>query len=264
MSNQMFDRLAACRRLLIDMLARNAELEREIACRTKETLASQDLTLLVLTRLAATRDQETGKHLARTQLYLRTLAERLRGHPRFSTALTADNIELMCKSAPLHDIGKIGIPDHILCKPGRLTPAEFEIMKTHTTLGHAALAQAEAQLGYTPPFLAFAKELTLSHQEKWDGSGYPQGLAGDAIPVSARLMAVADVYDALVSVRPYKRPYSHEDAVALMARGRGTHFDPDVLNAFLAIQQQCRAIAARHADLDPGLVSTAEDGRMSA
>jgi len=246
---------------LATALARNTALERELADRRAQAQAGQDLAMLALAALAATRDNETGKHLIRTQCYVRALAERLRGHPRFSAALSGDAIELLYKSAPLHDIGKVGIPDCILLKPGRLTPDEFEIMKTHTTLGYQALLQAETRLGQSLPCLALAKEIALSHQEKWDGSGYPQGLAGDAIPISARLMAVADVYDALISRRVYKAPYTHADAVALMAAARGTHFDPDMLDAFLDIEQQFLDIAQRHCDTDADL---AQLGRVHA
>jgi putative two-component system response regulator len=148
----------------------------------------------------------------------------------------------------LHDIGKVGIPDRILLKPGRLTPEEFEVMKTHTTLGRDAIQHAEEALGVRVKFLTMAKEIAYSHQEKWDGSGYPEGLKGEAIPLSARLMAVADVYDALISERVYKKGMPHEDAVAIMRQGRGTHFDPDILDAFLELQQEFRAIAVRFAD----------------
>lgn len=186
-----------------------------------------------------------GNHLRRTQHYVRTLAEQLRDHPRFTEVLTPDAIRLLFKSAPMHDIGKVGIPDAILLKPGRLTPEEFEVMKTHTTLGYEAIRRAELSLGEELPFLGFCKEIALSHQEKWDGSGYPQGLAGDAIPVSARLMALADVYDALISERVYKPAMSHTDARALILKGRAQHFDPDVVDAFLSVEAQFISIAER-------------------
>jgi len=226
----------------------NAFLEREVAKRTQEVLAIQDVTILALASLAETRDNETGNHIRRTQLYVRALAEKLKTHPRFAAFLTPYRIDLLFKSAPLHDIGKVGIPDRILLKPGRLTPDEIEIMKTHTTLGRDAIAHAEAQLGMTVGYLNCAKEIAYSHQEKWDGSGYPQGLAGDAIPVAARLMAVADVYDALISRRVYKEAMPHEQAVAMIQAGRGSHFDPDMLDACLEIGEAFRAIAARFID----------------
>jgi putative two-component system response regulator len=232
-----------------DLLRNQASvLEHEVAQRTQELAELQEVTILMLASLAETRDNETGNHLLRTQNYVRALAQALCQHPRFSTALTPANIALLYQCAPLHDIGKVGIPDRILLKPGRLTPEEFEIMKTHTTLGRDALANAEHHLGKDVPFLRFAKEIAHAHQEKWDGSGYPLGLAGDAIPISARLMAVADVYDALISERVYKQAFSHETAVTLIRQGRGHHFDPDICDAFERIAEEFRAIALRYGD----------------
>lgn len=174
-----------------------AFLESEVAKRTRELQAIQDVTILVMASLAETRDNETGNHIRRTQHYVRALAQHLRSHPFWAVRLTDAYIDTLYKSAPLHDIGKVGIPDRILLKPGRLTPEEFEVMKTHPVLGRDAIEHAEKQLGMTVDFLACAKEIAYSHQEKWDGSGYPEGLAGTDIPLSARLMALADVYDAL-------------------------------------------------------------------
>jgi putative two-component system response regulator len=228
-------------------------LEQEVARRTAEIREVQDATICVMSSLAETRDNETGNHILRTQRYVRALAQKLGSHPRFAAVLDATTIDLLYKSAPLHDIGKVGIPDRILLKPGKLTPEEFEIMKQHTTLGRDAIAQTEKRLGRDVPFLACAKEIAYGHQEKWDGSGYPLGLAGDAIPVSARLMAVADVYDALISRRVYKEPMSHEQASALISEGRGKHFDPDMVDAFLEIQEKFRAIAAEFADTEADL-----------
>ena len=227
---------------------RSAYLAQEVARRTAEVRDVQDATILMMSSLAETRDNETGNHIQRTQRYVRVLAEALRTHPRFAATLDDATIELLYKSAPLHDIGKVGIPDRILLKPGRLTPEEFEIMKQHTTMGRDAIAQAEARLGRSVPFLALAKEIAYAHQEKWDGSGYPLGLRGDAIPISARLMAVADVYDALISKRVYKAAMTHEQAAALISEGRERHFDPDVTDAFLAVQEQFRDIAAQFTD----------------
>jgi putative two-component system response regulator len=229
---------------------RNDFLELEVARRTREVVAIQDVTILALASLAETRDSDTGNHIRRTQFYVKALAEKLRDHPRFSWFLTESNINMLFKSAPLHDIGKVGIPDRILLKPGRFEPHEFEIMKSHTTLGYNAIVQAENALGTHVDFLSFAKSIALSHQEKWDGSGYPEGLAGDAIPIPARLMAVADVYDALISRRVYKDGMTHEQAVHIMLEGRGSHFDADMIDAFIEIQQKFIAIAHRFADAD--------------
>jgi putative two-component system response regulator len=228
----------------------NHFLETEIELRTREIVALQDVTIHTMASLAETRDSETGNHIRRTAHYVKTLAERLRGNPRFAAFLTDKNIELLFKSAPLHDIGKVGIPDRILLKPGRFEPHEMEIMKTHTTLGRDAILAAERELGIEVDFLKYAKEIAYGHQEKWDGSGYPEGLSGDAIPISARLMAVADVYDALISRRVYKDGMPHEAAVAIIVEGRGSHFDPDMVDAFLALQPEFIEIARRYADSD--------------
>lgn len=236
-------------------------LESEVARRSREIEAIQDVTILAMASLAETRDNETGNHIRRTQLYVFTLAEKLKTHPRFANFLTEHTIKLLFKSVPLHDIGKVGIPDRILLKPGKLTPEEFEIMKTHTTLGRDAIVTAERRLGVNVDFLTYAKEVACSHQEKWNGSGYPEGLAGDAIPISARLMAVGDVYDALISRRPYKEPMPHNQAVQLIIDGRGTHFDPDIVDAFIALQDDFLAISQQYADSDADLE---EKARMLA
>ena len=231
----------------------SAYLEREIDKRTREIIAVQDVTIRTLATLAETRDNETGQHVRRTQHYLRALALQLQFHPRFQHLLSDAAIDAMFKSAPLHDIGKVGIPDRILLKPGKLTAEEFEVMKIHTTLGRDAIAHAEAELGRSMPFLRYAKEIAHCHQEKWDGSGYPQGLMGDNIPVSARLMAVADVYDALISRRVYKPAFPHTQAVQIIQDGRGSHFDPDMVDAFTDIADEFEAIARRFADSDDAL-----------
>lgn len=228
----------------------NSFLEAEVARRTAELAAIQDVTILAMASMAETRDNETGNHIRRTQYYVRVLAEQLKAHPRFSAVLTEAFIETLFKSAPLHDIGKVGIPDRILLKQGRFEPEELEIMKTHCRLGRDAIQQAEDRLGLKVEFLTVAKEIAYGHQEKWDGTGYPEGLSGDDIPVSARLMAVPDVYDALVSRRVYKEGMSHEQAEQIMRDGRGTHFDPDILDAFIAVAPQFREIASRFADRD--------------
>ncbi|MEW5893594.1 MAG: two-component system response regulator [Pseudomonadota bacterium] len=227
---------------------RVAERTAELLKRTEEVILTQDTTILALASLAETRDNETGNHILRTQNYVKALAIQVREQPRFRRELSWEQIELLHKSAPLHDVGKVGIPDHILQKPGKLTPQEFEIMKTHTTLGHDAILAAEAKLDASTSFLRVAREIAHAHHEKWDGSGYPQGLAGEAIPLSARLMALADVYDALISQRVYKPAFPHEQAVRIIAEGRGSHFDPDLTDAFVASAEQFRAIAQRYKD----------------
>lgn len=240
--------LKEMRDCLADM---NAFLETEVRKRTQEVIAVQEATILALSSLAETRDLETGDHIRRTQLYIKILAETLRYHPRYSHFLNDDStIDLLFKSAPLHDIGKVGIADNILLKPGRLTPEEFESMKNHTTLGRDAIMSAERRLGVEIPFLAFAKEIAYSHHEKWDGTGYPLGISGDDIPVSGRLMAIADVYDALISHRVYKDAIPHEKAVQIMVGEKGRHFDPLMIDAFLEIAEEFRAIMVRYADKD--------------
>ena len=236
---------------------KNVYLESEVRQRTAELSAIQDVTIMAMASLAETRDSDTGNHIRRTQYYVQALAEKLRTHPRFASVLDDKTIETLFKSAPLHDIGKVGIPDRILLKPGRFEPHEFEIMKTHTTLGRDAIQRAEDQLGMRVDFLTMAKEIAYGHQEKWDGSGYPLGLVGDAIPVSARLMAVADVYDALISRRVYKDGMLHEKAVRIITEGRGNHFDPDMVDVFLQIQDAIQAIAQRFADSDEDLQTKA-------
>ncbi|SER28116.1 response regulator [Giesbergeria anulus] len=231
----------------------NVYLEAEVKRRGQALAAIQDVTILAMASLAETRDNDTGNHIRRTQHYVRLLARHLQSHPRFRDFLNDETIDLLFKSAPLHDIGKVGIPDRILLKPGRLTPEEFEIMKTHCQLGRDAIQHAEDQLGIQVDFLHYAKEIAYSHQEKWDGSGYPQGLAGDAIPISARLMAVADVYDALISRRVYKEGMPHAQAIAIICQGRGQHFDPDMVDAFVTLSDQFQAIAQRYTDSDAEL-----------
>jgi putative two-component system response regulator len=237
-----------------DMLRdKNVFLETEVADRTREVNAIQDVTILAMASLAETRDSDTGNHIRRTQHYVRALAWKLSSHARFRDYLSVATITMLYKSAPLHDIGKVGIPDRILLKRGRLTADEFTVMKTHTTLGRDAIAHAEAALGLEVAFLTMAKEIAYSHQEKWDGTGYPEGLAGDRIPIPARLMAVADVYDALISRRVYKEPMPHAEAVEIIKKASGQHFDPDVVEAFLHIHQQFYAIALTYVDSDTDL-----------
>ena len=247
--------LKKARQLLQDQ---NRHLEHLVEERTRQLVQMQEATILAMASLAETRDNETGNHIRRTQAYVKALAQQLRAHPRFSHVLTDENIELLFKSAPLHDIGKVGVPDRILLKPGRLDPEEFEIMKLHTVYGRDAIHAVESHLGGSNGFLVFAREIAYSHQEKWDGSGYPEGLKGDDIPVSARLMAVADVYDALISRRVYKPAFSHEESVRIMKEGRGSHFDPDILDAFLHIEEAFRTIARQYSDDDIEIASNAE------
>jgi putative two-component system response regulator len=226
----------------------NASLEAEVARRMAENDITQLVSIRALAHLAETRDPETGNHILRTQAYVHALATRLRDHPRFAAFLSQHNIDLLTKSAPLHDIGKVGIPDSILQKPGPLTPAEWTIMKTHARLGSDAIESAEADVDKPVAFLILAKEIAHWHHEKWDGSGYPDGLKGDSIPYAARLMALADVFDALISPRVYKPALPFDQARDIIAAGRGQHFDPDATDAFLAGFDDFVAIAGHHRD----------------
>ncbi len=245
-----------------DRLAHQNEwLEQEVARRMSENLLIQDLSMRALACLAEARDTDTGNHILRTQAYVDILAHHLEHHERFADALADGRLDMMVKAAPLHDLGKVGIPDAILLKPGRLTPEEFEVMKTHATIGADAISQAmrdalaaaaddttAAQAHGAFAFLRVAQEIAATHHEKWDGSGYPAGLAGDAIPAAGRLMALADVFDALTCRRVYKKAMDFDQATQLITDGRGTHFDPDVVDAFLACHDQFVRIATQFQD----------------
>ena len=228
----------------------NEYLEDEVSKQVHQVHVMQNVTILALAALAEVRDVDTGNHLRRTQNYVLALASYLVRHPRFAAELSGDRVQTLYKCAPLHDIGKVGIPDRILLKNGRYTPEEFKIMQAHPRLGRDAIEAMQSAADAHLDFLVVAKEIVYSHHEKWDGSGYPQGLVGDAIPVSARLMAIADVYDALISRRVYKEGMPHEQASAIIEKGRGTHFDPDVVDAFLALADIFQTIAKRFADSD--------------
>ena len=214
-----------------------------------EVKTTRDVAIVSLSALAESRDNETGAHILRTQEYVRALAKHLSQFEQHKALLTDNYIELLYKSAPLHDVGKVGIPDNILLKPGKLTDDEFEVMKGHPEIGAKALSMAEEQLG-SNSFLQLAKEISLTHHEKWNGEGYPNGLKGEEIPLSGRLMAIADVYDALISERVYKKAFSHEKAKSIILEGRESHFDPQLVDAFLAIEQEFVAIADKYRSLE--------------
>jgi putative two-component system response regulator len=211
---------------------------------------ARQVLVLALTTLAEQREADSESHILRVQNYVLTLAQTLSKQPKFAELLTPAYIDTLFLSVPLYDMGSIGIPDRILLKPGRLTPDEITIMRTHPTIGHAAIERAEKTLGRPSPRLAIAKDLVLCHQEKWDGSGYPRALAGTDIPVAARIMALADVYDALISSKVYKDGVPHDKAVQIIFSERGAHFDPDMVDAFIEIQDTFADIAHRFADTD--------------
>jgi putative two-component system response regulator len=215
--------------------------------RTRELAMVQEATIESMSSLTETRDPGTGEHIRRTQNYIRLLAEYLKNQPRFNPFLDKETIDLLCKSAPLHDIGKVGVSDRILLKPGKLTDQEFEEMKQHTVYGRDTILAAERKLGDTS-FLRIAREIAYTHHERWDGCGYPEGLKGEQIPVPGRLMALADSYDALTSKRIYKSQIPHEKAVQIIIGEKGSHFDPEVVDAFLEVKENFRQIALKYAD----------------
>jgi putative two-component system response regulator len=227
-------------------------LEDLVRMRTKEVILTQDATIQSLATLAEIRDNETGGHIRRTQNYLKVLSHHLMTNPIFKNELQPEIVELICKSAPLHDIGKVGISDNILLKPGKLTEQEFEEIKKHTEYGYEAIKKAEKAFKdkLQKFFLSYAGEIAYTHHEKWDGSGYPKGLAGEEIPLSGRLMAVADVYDALVTQRAYKPPFSHKKTVKIILEGKGKHFDPNIIDEFLKCEGEFKQIAYDFADSD--------------
>ena len=211
---------------------------------------AQQVLVFALATLVEQREPDSESHILRVQHYVLALAQALGKHPAFEALLTPAYIDTLYHSAPLYDMGSVGVPDRILLKPGRLTADEMGIMRTHTTLGHAAIERAERTSGRPAPLLNMVKEVVLCHQEKWDGSGYPRALAGTDIPVSARIIAIADVYDALITSKVYKEGVPHDKAVQIIFSERGAHFDPDMVDAFIEIQDSFAEIAQRFADTD--------------
>jgi len=232
-------------------LAKFWRAERQARQRARELVLTQDVAIQSLAALGEARDQETGSHIIRTQQYVKALAVHLSRKAKFRIVLDEATVEALHKMAPLHDVGKIGIRDEILLKPGGLSADEFEEMKKHTVIGHQVFRAAAARLG-TNSFLRIADELAHSHHERWDGNGYPTGLQAEAIPLAGRIMALADVYDALISRRAYKAALSHEEAVAQITADRGTYFDPEVVDGFLEIEAEFKRIGLMHADPDRG------------
>jgi putative two-component system response regulator len=221
--------------------------ERKTKQRTRELALAQEAIIESMASLTETRDPETGGHIKRTQNYVRLLARTLRESPKHKALLDDETIDLLYKSAPLHDIGKVGVPDGILLKPGKLSETEFEEMKKHAVIGRNAISATERKLG-NKSFLRFAHDIAYTHHEKWNGTGYPQGLSGEEIPLCGRLMALADTYDALISQRVYKPPLTHEEAMQIIVKDKGSHFDPDVVDAFQARVADFRLISTLHAD----------------
>ena len=237
------------RRKALRSFHENDLLKAAVAERTAELRETQDVTILCLAGLAEIRDPDTGKHLERTRMYVRTLADQLRLSGKHVEWLSGEHMEMLFKSTPLHDIGKVGVPDSILLKAGTLSPEEYEQMKRHTEYGADALRWAEDRLGFDS-FLTMARRIAYEHHERWDGTGYPRGLKGAAISLEARLMALADFYDALTTRRPYKPRFSHEKTRKLILEQRGKHFDPDVVDAFVDAEDEFRYVCRRFAELD--------------
>ncbi|NLO90092.1 MAG: two-component system response regulator [Clostridia bacterium] len=219
----------------------NKYLETMVEEKVREIYDAQMATIYAIARLAEKRDYETGQHLERTREYCRLLAEWLLRHSRYKAFIDEKFIKVLYEASPLHDIGKVGVPDAVLLKPGRLTPEEFEIIKTHTIIGAQTLEEVREKYPENA-FISMGIEIARSHHEKWNGSGYPDGLKGDEIPLSARIMALADVYDALRSQRPYKEAYSHEKSREIIVAEKGKHFDPLLVEAFLAVEKDFAAV----------------------
>jgi len=237
----------------------NAFLEAEVLRRMHDNEMVQNASLHALAILAETRDSDTGRHIHRTQAYVQVLAQALRNDASLQASLSDEQMKMIVRAAPLHDIGKVGIPDHILRKAGRLTPEEFEIIKTHSRIGGDAIALAIARVreadnsvyaadAYPLAFLEVARQIALWHHERWDGQGYPDQLAGDAIALAARIMSIADVFDAVTSKRIYKEACPVEEAFRVIEAGSGTQFDPLLATMFLRLRPEIEAIAARLSD----------------
>ena len=219
------------RRMRLELSKHNLHLEDLVKEKVREISDSQLATINALAKLAESRDDDTGHHIERTRIFCKILAEKLRDNPRHTGSIVEAFIQNIYHAAPLHDIGKVGISDSILLKPGKLTPEEFEIMKTHTVIGAETLQTVRGRYPRNV-FVNMGITIARSHHEKWDGSGYPDGLAGEDIPIAARIMAVADVYDALRSKRPYKPAFAHEKSCDIIREGNGRHFDPALIEAF--------------------------------
>ena len=226
----------------------NVRLMADLEAAREEAVKAREAIIMVMGALAETRDNETGNHLYRTQAYVRLLADAAFQRGIYADELNPDVIDLIFKTAPLHDIGKIGIPDRILLKPGRLDDEGMAEMRTHAELGRDTISAAERHLGANTPFFEMAKQIAYTHHERWNGMGYPQGLVGSDIPLPGRLMAIADVYDALVSERVYKKAMRHDDAVEMILSERGRHFDPALVDVFAEIADQFASIYAQFAD----------------
>ncbi len=232
------------RKMQLELARHNMDLEEMVEEKAGEIIESQLATILAMSKLAESRDDETGRHIERTRSYCRVLAEALQRDPHYTTVVSGSSIDNIYHASPLHDIGKVGISDTILLKPGRLTADEFEIMKTHVVIGAKTLRAVQNRYPRNA-FLNMGIAITESHHEKWDGSGYPAGLAGEHIPLGARIMAIADTYDALRSKRSYKEAHSHQESCEIILEGTGRQFDPLVIQAFVSVEDRFARIATQ-------------------
>jgi len=233
------------RRALKSIEEHNQLLEEKVYARTRELIMTRDITIHALLGLLEVRNLESSNHTVRTQWMMKILCEHLKSKARYANLLKEEYITELVQTAPLHDIGKVGVPDNILLKPGAFNPEEYELMKKHTTYGVEALSVGP-KLGRTAGFIHTAIEIVATHHEKYDGTGYPSGVKGEDIPLSGRLMAIIDVYDALTNKRVYKDACSHEEALGIMRQERNKHFDPELLDAFFEIESDIRQIAGKY------------------
>ena len=229
----------------LDLTRHRDELEKLVNEQVEAIADSHIATIFAMSKLAESRDDDTGKHLERTQIYCRLLAEKLMESPQFQGTIDAEYVETIFHASPLHDIGKVAVPDAVLCKPGKLTEEEFAIMKRHTIKGSETLSMVAKRFPANAS-INMGVEIARSHHEKWNGMGYPDGIAGPDIPLCARIMAVSDVYDALTSRRCYKEPISHEVAAGILLKDSGTHFDADIVQAFVMIEQVFNQVRESH------------------
>ena len=230
----------------------------QITVASEEVHHAQQVVMLAMATLAELRESDTESHLLRVRAYVRAMVTKLQTLPQFATVLTDVYAQNLIESAPFYDMGTIGVPDRILLKPGRLNADELAIMQMHPGIAHAAILRAEKTLGRYSPLLQITRELVLCHQERWDGTGYPHKLAGAAIPISARIIAIADVYDALISNKVYREGMPHDQAVGVIFGERGSHFDPDMVDAFIEIQDEFSDIAQRYADTEDDMQAKIE------
>ncbi len=230
----------------------NIDLQSRVSKQVSEITAAQRSTIFAMAKLAESRDPETGEHLLRIREYVRIIGKRLSLLPKYAAIIDDNYIENICAASPLHDIGKVGIPDSILLKPGKLTIEEFNKMKEHTIIGAETLREVN-RLHSANDFVKIGIEIAESHHERWDGTGYPYELAGEDIPLVGRILALSDVYDALTSKRCYKEAFSHTRSNQIIVEGKGSHFDPDVVDAFVGTEKEFLYIREHYVDVEHGI-----------